>query len=138
MTTYELKALRELKSWQKKMSRKPGLLNRLSKKMQTKINSYIPEKIHNAITTTIKQMIRGVLFGATYTTKASASYSSLETTEAIVKEKISFYKKAAATEGGITGAGGILLGLADFPILLSMKLKLLFDIATVYGYSIKD
>jgi hypothetical protein len=138
MHEYELKALRELKSWQKKMSRKPGLLNRLSKKMQTKVNSYIPEKIHKAITVTIKQMIRGVLFGATNTTKAAASYSSLEITEAAVKEKISFYKKAAATEGGITGAGGILLGLADFPILLSMKLKLLFDIATAYGFSVKD
>jgi hypothetical protein len=138
MNMYELKALKELKSWQKKMSSKPGLLDRLSKKMQVKINSYIPDKIHNAITATIKQMIRGVLFGATYATKATASYSSLEATEAVVQEKISFYKKAAATEGGITGAGGILLGLADFPILLSMKLKLLFDIATTYGFPVKD
>jgi hypothetical protein len=138
MNDYELKALKELKSWQKKMSKKPGLLNRLSKKMQTKVNSYIPEKIHNAITVTIKQMIRGVLFGATYTSNAVGTYSSLEVVEAVVMEKISFYKKAAATEGGITGAGGILLGLADFPILLSMKLKLLFDIASTYGFSVKD
>jgi hypothetical protein len=139
MNAYELKASKELKAWQKKMSRKPGLLNRLSKRMQMKVNSYIPEKIHNAITVTIKQMIRGVLFGATYTTKTAISPdASLETIEAVVQEKISFYRKAAATEGGITGAGGILLGLADFPILLSMKLKLLFDLATTYGFSVKE
>jgi hypothetical protein len=138
MDRYEAQAFRELKSWQKKMSRKPGFLNRLSKKMQTKVNSYIPEKIHKAITATIKQMVRGVLFGATYTTKEMPAYSSLEAIEAVVKEKISFYKKAAATEGGITGAGGILFGLADFPILLSMKFKLLFDIASTYGFSVKD
>jgi hypothetical protein len=138
MDPYELKALRELKSWQKKMSRKPGLLNRLSKKMQTKVNSYIPEKIHNALTVTIKQMIRGVLFGSTYTTRPAGSFSTLETMEAVAHEKIAFYRKAAATEGGITGAGGILLGLADFPLLLSLKLKLLFDIASIYGFSVKD
>ena len=92
MQVYELNALRELKTWQRKMSRKPGLLSKLSKKIQTKLNSFIPAKVHTAITVTIKQMIRGVLFGATYTTKTSASYSSLEATEAAVKEKISFYK----------------------------------------------
>lgn len=135
---YELHALQELKTWQKKMSRKPGILNRLSKKIQTKLNSFIPDKVHHVITATIKQMVRGVLFGATYTTPATVSYSSLETIEAVAKEKISFYKKTAATEGGITGAGGILLGLADFPILLGIKLKLLFDLAAVYGFSTKD
>jgi uncharacterized protein (DUF697 family) len=53
-------------------------------------------------------------------------------------EKIKFYKHTAAAEGGITGAGGILLGLADFPLLLGIKIKLLFEIAAVYGYSTND
>jgi hypothetical protein len=48
------------------------------------------------------------------------------------------YKHSAAAEGGITGAGGILLGLADFPILLGIKLKMLFDIASIYGFNVKD
>jgi EcsC protein family len=138
MQAYEVQALQELKSWQKKMTRKPGLLNRLSKKMQTKLNSYIPDKVHQAITTTIKQMIRGVLFGATYTTRSTTAFTSLEVAEATVKEKISFYKKTAATEGGITGAGGLLLAVADFPLLLSIKLKMLFDIASAYGFNVKD
>ena len=34
--------------------------------------------------------------------------------------------------------GGIALGLADFPLLLTIKLKLLFDIASMYGYSGED
>ncbi|RYF86193.1 MAG: EcsC family protein, partial [Chitinophagaceae bacterium] len=51
---YEQQAFTELQQWQKKMQRKPSLMNRLSKGMQTKINSYIPEKVHNAITVTIK------------------------------------------------------------------------------------
>jgi hypothetical protein len=31
-----------------------------------------------------------------------------------------------------------LLGLADFPILLGLKLKLLFDVASLYGFNVMD
>lgn len=138
MQSYELQAQQEMKSWQRKMQRKSSFFNKLSKRMQVKINSYIPEKVHAAVTATIKQMVRGVLFGAEFITGNPPYYETLEAREAVAKEKISFYKKAAATEGGITGAGGFLLALADFPMLLSLKLKMLFDIATVYGYNTKD
>ena len=139
MQPYQKKITDELKTWQKQMLKKPSLLNNLSKKIQTKINTWIPEKVHQAITATIKQMIKGVLFGAKYTTqKALAATVSLEEKEAAVIKRIEFYRTTAAVEGGITGAGGILLGLADFPILLGLKLKLLFDIASIYGYSVMD
>lgn len=136
--TYEEQITQELQNWQKKMQRRPSIVDKLSKKVQTKINSYIPEKVHNAITVAIKQMVRGVLFGATYTTKVKADSTSLLSIENEVQKRIDFYKNTAAAEGGITGAGGILLGLVDFPVLLSLKLKMLFDIAGLYGYSIKD
>ena len=135
---YEQTAFEELSRWQKKMQRHPSLLNKLSKKAQTKLNSYIPEKLHRAITTVIKQMIRGVLFGAKYVTKSPAQVVSLEQTEEAVQKLIKAYRHTAAAEGGITGAGGILLGLADFPILLGIKLKMLFDIAALYGFDVKD
>lgn len=106
--------------------------------MQTKINSWIPEKVHNAITTAIKQMIRGVLFGAKHTTADPLKSLPLQTREELVLKKIDVYRKTAAVEGGITGAGGLLLGLADFPILIGIKIKLLFDIATVYGFNVDD
>ncbi len=90
------------------------------------------------ITATIKQMVKGVLFGATYTTKEREEFSTLLDTEEAVKKTINMYKNTAAAEGGITGAGGMLLAFADFPILLGIKLKMLFDIAVLYGYSVKD
>jgi uncharacterized protein (DUF697 family) len=62
----------------------------------------------------------------------------LLTREEAVRKKINIYRKTAAVEGGITGAGGILLGLADFPILLTIKIKLLFDIAVLYGFDVND
>ena len=138
LSWYDAKVLHELKAWQKEMQRKPSLLNKLSKKIQVKVNSWIPEKVHAVITTTIKQMIRGVLFSAELITTKPTSFATLELKENAVEEKISLYQKAAATEGGITGAGGILLGLADFPLLLGIKLKLLFDIAAVYNFPVQD
>ena len=135
---YEQHALRELRAWQHEMLRPPSLVGKLATRVQHKLNSYIPEKVHNAITTTIKQMIRGVLFGAKLTTKKPEKHGSLFMKEALVQERIAFYKRAAAAEGGITGAGGILLGFADFPLLLSLKLKLLYEITALYGYSVED
>jgi hypothetical protein len=58
--------------------------------------------------------------------------------EEAVRQRIKFYRNTAAVEGGITGAGGILLGFADFPILIGLKLKLLFDICSMYGFNVKD
>ena len=138
MIEYEQKAVAELRLWQKKMQRRPSFINKLSKKMQVNVNSYIPEKVHKVITATIKQMIKGVLFGAKFTTKKPVRIESLQATEETLEKMIKNYRTTAAAEGGITGAGGILLGLADFPILLGIKLKMLFDIAASYGFDVKD
>jgi len=136
--TYNDQVLKELMVWQKKMAASPTMLDRLSKRVQTKVNGYIPEKVHGVITATIKQMVKGVLFGSTYTTKEKEGLRSVLDTEEAVKRTINTYKNTAAAEGGITGAGGLLLAFADFPILLSIKLKMLFDIAVLYGHSVKD
>ena len=136
--SYEQIVHTELLAWQKKMQRKPSLVNRLSKNMQTKINSYIPEKVHKTLTTVIKQMIRGVLFGAKYTTRQPRVPGNLSQVEEEVLKLVNTYKKTAAAEGGVTGAGGFFLAMADFPILLGIKMKMLFDIASLYGFDVKD
>jgi hypothetical protein len=138
MDQYLQEVSTELQAWQKQMQRRPSFFNNLSKKLQTKINSWIPEKVHKAITVALKQMIRGVLFGARHTTADPLRNGSLQTREELVLKKIDVYRKTAAVEGGITGAGGLLLGLADFPILIGIKIKLLFDIASIYGFNVDD
>lgn len=135
---YEQTASEELLRWQKKMQRQPSLLNKLSKKVQAKINGYIPEKLHQGITVVLKQMIRGVLFGAQLTSREPVPVHSLQQTEESVKQLVKTYRRTAAAEGGLTGAGGFLWGLADFPLLLGIKLKMLFDIAALYGFDGKD
>jgi EcsC family protein len=138
MDPYVVQISSELHAWQQQMMRKPSFFNNLSKKFQTKINNWIPEKVHKAITVAIKQMIRGVLFGARHTTGRPFLNASLQVREQLVLDKVEVYRKTAAIEGGITGAGGLLLGLADFPILVGIKIKLLFEIATLYGFDVDD
>jgi len=138
MDSYEHYALHELKRWQHKMSRSPSIASRLSRRLQQKINNIIPEKVHKAITTAIRQMVRAVLFGSEITTGKILYDASLRERERLVMERVEFYKKTAAVEGGVTGAGGILLGLADFPLLLGLKIKLLYEIAALYGHNVND
>jgi uncharacterized protein (DUF697 family) len=138
MTPYEQNAYNELLTWQHKIQKKPSFTNRLAKRMQTRINDFIPEKVHKVITVTIQKMVEAVLFGAKYTTAQAKTEGSLQLREAFVKERIESYRRTASAEGAITGAGGILLGLADFPILIGIKLKLLFEIAALYGYDVKN
>lgn len=138
MDVYQQQIIAELTAWQHKMLKRPSFLNSISKRMQKRINAIIPEKVHQAITATIKQMIRGVLFGSKHTTSSPEPFDSLMSKEMAVMQKIEFYRNTAAIEGGVTGAGGLLLGLADFPILLTIKIKLLFEIAALYGFDIND
>jgi hypothetical protein len=138
MNIYEDNALREMLNWQKEMRKKPSIADKLSKGMQNKMNSLIPEKAHKIITDTIKNMVRAVLFGSEYTTGTPICFEPLASRENLVKEKINFYKKAAAISGAGTGAGGFVMGLADFPILIGLKMKFLFDTASIYGFDVKN
>jgi len=138
MNLYEQKALTELKEWQRKVSQKPSIIDKMTKGIQRKTNSLIPDKVHNIMTEAIKNMSKAVLWGSGFITGTPVIKGSLEEREKRVTEKLNFYKKTAALEGAGTGAGGFLLGLADFPLLLSIKMKFLFDIASLYGYDVRD
>jgi uncharacterized protein (DUF697 family) len=136
---YEEKVRIELEFWKREMLQKPSFLNKVTNNVQKKINSYIPQKVHQAITTAMKGMVKTVLYGSTYTTTAIPSPEmSLLQREALILQKIDSYCKTGAAEGGITGAGGFLMSMADFPILIGIKMKLLFEVASLYGYDVKD
>lgn len=138
MINYEDKALRELGRWKIKMSKRPSITSRISKGIQNKTNSLIPDKVHKIITESIKNMTKVVLNGSKYITNGPKESGSLQEREMLVKERLNFYKKAGTISGAGTGAGGIIIGLADFPLLLSLKMKFLFDTASLYGFDVKE
>ncbi|MFC4388066.1 EcsC family protein [Gracilibacillus marinus] len=134
MNAYEQKAYQELLKWELQILKNNNVWKQWSKKAQDKINGMIPEKAHQTVTEAMKQMIKATLVGSDFTTKQVYPDLSLEERETLVEQKLVTYRKTAMLEGAGTGAGGILLGLADFPLLLSIKMKFLFEVATIYGH----
>lgn len=138
MSLYEATAKREVRYWSERMQKHPSITNKITENVQKTINQMIPEKIHNVITAGIREMIKAVQTGSKYIAPKPQQCESLQVCEARVDERIKFYTTTGAAEGGITGAGGFLMSFVDFPVLLSLKIKLLFDIAALYGYDVKD
>jgi uncharacterized protein (DUF697 family) len=139
MNNYQEQISHELQFWKFEIRKKPTFVGNIANKIQLKINSYIPQKVHKAITVAVKQMIKLVLFGSEITkSRISPDEMSLIHREALVRAKIDSYCKTGAAEGGITGAGGFMMSVADFPILIGIKIKLLYEIAALYGFDVRD
>ncbi len=79
-------------------------------------------------------MTRTILTGADLTTAPPVIGESLAQRDRRALAALDTYRKTAAVEGGVAGAGGFWLALADFPALLVIKIKLLFDLAAIYGH----
>lgn len=136
---YEEKAYDELLDWQRKIRKRGNKFGRMSKNVQNKLNAMIPEKVHQVFSEAVKGMVQSVLSGSNLVFKKPfPEMFTLEEKEEKIKEQLDKYRKTATVEGAGTGAGGLLLGLADFPLLLSIKLKFLYDVARIYQYDLKN
>jgi hypothetical protein len=135
---YEDWARREVGHWRAEMLKPPGVLDRAAKGVQRRINRAIPEAVHAAVTRVVEQMTRGMLVGADWTTAAPLTGLPLSERDARARNVIAGYRTTAAVEGGVAGAGGFWLAAADFPALIAIKIKLLFDLAAIYGRSGED
>jgi hypothetical protein len=131
---YEDQVREELARWRIATLKPPGRLSRAARALQIRINRIIPDKVHAAVTAVIEAMTRAILTGADLTTAAPLENASLAERDARARAIIERYRTTAALEGGVAGAGGFWLALADFPALLILKIKLLFDLSAVYGH----
>lgn len=135
---YERQARAELAAWRERMLAPPSALAIAARGLQQRVNRIIPETVHAAITKVIEQMTRAILTGSDYVTDHPLTRGSLQEREARARKAIEGYRNIATVEGGVAGAGGWLLAAADFPALMAIKLKLLFEIAALYGHSGED
>ena len=124
----------DLAAWRAAITKPPSPLSGLARKAQGKVNQIIPEKVHAAITAAMEGMTKAILTGADFATGSPLHGLTLDERRAKAAAAISGWKKAASVEGGISGAGGFLLAAADFPLLMSFKIKLLFEIAAIFGH----
>ncbi|WP_026692666.1 EcsC family protein [Peribacillus kribbensis] len=139
MDSYETRITGDVMRWKMAMETRSSIFKRLSKRAQAKLNSYIPEKAHKLITDSVKGMVKAALAGADWITRdKQVENLNLEEKEQLVKEAIAAYRKAAAIEGAGTGAAGFIAGLADFPLLLAIKMKFLFELTSLYGFDAEE
>ncbi|WP_073030415.1 EcsC family protein [Desulfosporosinus lacus] len=138
--TYDEYVRADLNRWVRKLLQRPGLVERTSKVIQTKINDkIIPEKVHTVITATVKGLVKSVVFGLEYIPNSPIIYGvKLQERDQAAQKLLTKYRKIAAAEGAGTGAGGFTLAVADFPALIVIKMKFLFELAHIYGFSTED
>jgi hypothetical protein len=135
---HEAKARVALAAWRAEMLAEPSAFAKAARGLQQRVNQLIPEKVHQAVTAVIEQMTRGIMSGSGYTTAPPLASGSLREREALVRKRIEGYRNVATVEGGVAGAGGFVLAAADFPALIAIKIKLLFEIAALYGHDGDD
>ncbi len=128
----------EYEAWKALMKKKPSILSKASKGIQNKFNSVLPDKYHEIMDITIKNLVKGILIGSEYLNKKPISNMPLKIREELFKSKLEIYRKTAIVEGASTGAGGLFMGFADFPLLLTIKIKFLFEAASIYGFDVND
>lgn len=137
--TYEQQVYEECFHWQQEMMKQSSVFQKMGKSVQNKINEKIPQKVHDFVSESVKQMVKTTLFGSELLQRRTPSENmSLEEREKIIEQKIVTYRRTATIEGAGTGFGGLWWGLADLPMLLSIKMKFLYDVANMYGYNVRD
>ncbi|MGI8314509.1 EcsC family protein [Halobacillus mangrovi] len=135
---YETKVKKEAERWSRSLEKRSSVLQRTSKRLQSSINQRIPDQIHSVVTESIRKMIEVSLTTSEYIRPVDVNSSlSFQVREQLVRERLDQYKKTAAFEGAGTGFGGFWLGAADFPLLLSIKMKFLFDAGQIYGLDVR-
>ena len=138
MSSYEDKIKQDLIFWKVKMLKDPLLTEHLAHAVQSKTRNLIPQGVNQIITDAIKNMTKFIISGSGIVTNRYAQLLTLRQRDRIITEKIDGYKKAGIFSGACTGYGGFLLSAVDFPVLLSIKMKMLSEISACYGFDISD
>ncbi|HYC68113.1 EcsC family protein [Brevundimonas sp.] len=134
MITDEAAIRAELEAWRARVLKRPGLLDKASRATQDRINRMIPERVHAIVTSGVEAMTRGILTGSEVLKARPPAGGSLAAREVKARAMIRAYRTTAGVEGGVAGAGGFVLAAAEFPALMAIKVRMLADIVSVYGW----
>jgi hypothetical protein len=140
MNLYHTQVERELHAWRKRLESRDGVISDTAKRVQIQTRKLIPRRVQNAITTAVKVFTETVMFSSRFISAFESSTAGLTLAESdyLAISRHRMYRAIAVGEGAATGAGGFLLGFADLPALLGVKLRFLFDCSQLYGYNVDD
>lgn len=139
MNLYQKHVHDELNKWHQDILKGEGIFSKASKGIQSQTQKLIPRKVQDTITVTIEKMTQTIMFGSgILSINGETDDLSLAERDYLVLDRFQGYKKAALVQGVGLGAGGVILGLADLPTLVGIKIKFLFDSAKIYGFDTQD
>ncbi len=129
---------KELRAWEKSMLKRPGIIAGAFNGLQLKTQKLVPQKVQEFITASVKNMTVALMSGSGLINgREPQCEPPLSESDYLAEQAFKAYDKAAMAQGFGFGLGGVLLGLADFPALLSIKVKFLYDCAGFYGFDAK-
>ncbi|ONI46966.1 hypothetical protein AN644_02100 [Candidatus Epulonipiscium fishelsonii] len=131
---YNYKIEREVLRWIAEISEPETNIKQKAQDVQNKLNSMYPQKYHQIMTEAVRGMVKAVILGIDYIPNPPVIKTSLPRRDKMAYKEISYHKRMAMIEGAYTGMGGIFLGIMDFPFLLSIKMKMLYELSAIYGY----
>ncbi|WP_202079956.1 EcsC family protein [Caldalkalibacillus salinus] len=116
----------------------------MSKSLQEKLDGLVPRKIHRAFAQALEKAVKSFLQGLNLLPSRAIS-APLISDERDLRERtekarpiIQKYQRLASIEGAGTGFGGIISSGIDFPALISIKLRLLQELMTLFGYRLEN
>lgn len=128
----------ELQDWLKAEMKNANIFDRGADKVQKYFQKFIPSQINTAITKGMEGFTRVVLSGSGILLPSQDAARTLESSAKKAEKAIENYVHMGMISGAGTSAGGIVTGLLDLPLLMSLKIKLIFEIGSHYGYDLKD
>lgn len=140
MDPYLQSIYEEVAAWEQEQS-EDWFFNRWSRSLQKKIDSMIPEIVHEKLAKAVEATIKSIANGVSLIPQKKElllNDLSFQEREEKAQEAIKLYKRVAMVEGAGTGAGGFVLSAIDFPALIAIKFKLLQELANVYGHDIQQ
>jgi hypothetical protein len=142
LDTYEKIVVKRVKQFERELYQSSQFQN-WTKGIQQKFDGIIPKKVHQSIAYSLQKGIKAFLQGLNlihreqmpkHLMKDLSLHDRSEEAEKIVRK----YKRIASVEGAGTGFGGLVASAIDFPALLSIKLKLLQELAILFGYRLES
>ncbi|KGX92615.1 ecsC [Pontibacillus halophilus JSM 076056 = DSM 19796] len=133
----EAQARQEALAYGKRLDKRASRFQRTSKQWQNRVTKRIPDRIHRVVTDSIRNMMELSLTSSRYVYRIELDPErTFQEKEALVEERLKTYKRTAMIQGAGSGAGGLVIGMTDFPLLLGIKMKFLFDVAQIYGFDV--
>ena len=136
MNLYEKQIQKELTDWYGDIVKSAGVIKRTSDRVQKKAQQLVPAKMQGAVTAAVEALVKTILTGSgLVSVKEDTSGMVLAERDYLVLQHFKGYRTTATVQGAGFGMGGVLLGMADLPVLLGIKVKFLFDTAKLYGFN---